>query len=550
MSLRPVCVVLALLACTAPLNAAGKRYALLVGVKEHEHAALPALKYSENDVEALAAALKKADYAVVVLTATRGKKDTALAPTAKNVRAQLKQLSGKLTKADLLLLALSGHGLRWPVLDATTRKERDDSFFCPSDARPRSKQTPAELEKTMLPFGELFCALDDSGAGVRLLLDVSHHDGKGGARNVQLDRLPRPKKGTAVLFSCSSGQRSFESAKLGKGHGVFFYHVVQAFESEGNVAWSRLVQRVAGAVGEDAPELAGAKQSPHEVRNLEGPSPVLVANVDPREAATWYAQAEAYYEGRGVTQDRPEALKWYRKAADSGLPLAMNDVGVLYNNGWGVARDHRTAARWYRRAADRGEPWGMNNLGTLHQNGLGVARDYKAAASWYRKAADKGLADAMNNLGTMYDTGQGLPRDEREAATWYRKAADGDNSDAMVNLGALYANGRGVARDDRQAVRWYRQSADLDNAEGMFNLGWMYANGRGVRQDVKEGGKWYRKAADRGNATAMFNLGLMYETGVGIKKDRKEAVRWYRKAAGLGVEAAKKAVERLVPSDL
>ena len=134
MPIRAFCVLLATLAtlpiCAVPARAAGKRYALLVGVREYDHSDLAALKYTENDVEELALVLTDAGYAeVVVLTTTRGKTTAARKPTAKNIRAELKRLSDKVTKDDLLRVGLSGHGLLWPVLDATTRKQKDESFL-------------------------------------------------------------------------------------------------------------------------------------------------------------------------------------------------------------------------------------------------------------------------------------------------------------------------------------------------------------------------------------------------------------------------------------
>ena len=59
---------------------------------------------------------------------------------------------------------LAGHGILWPVYDASKKEEHDESFFCTSDARPRSKEAMEELEKTMIPLGELFRRMDESGS--------------------------------------------------------------------------------------------------------------------------------------------------------------------------------------------------------------------------------------------------------------------------------------------------------------------------------------------------------------------------------------------------
>src|SRR5262245_47675675 len=102
MSARFACalsVVALLLSPPVSAQTAGKRYALLVGVKDYEHDKLSDLSYTENDVEELAKVLKAAGYAdAVVLTTTRGKADAALRPTAKNIREQLKKISAKITK--------------------------------------------------------------------------------------------------------------------------------------------------------------------------------------------------------------------------------------------------------------------------------------------------------------------------------------------------------------------------------------------------------------------------------------------------------------------
>jgi hypothetical protein len=55
----------------------GKKYALLVGINEYDHAKLPALKYAENDAADLAVVLRKAGYEVIVLSGAEGKKEAS-----------------------------------------------------------------------------------------------------------------------------------------------------------------------------------------------------------------------------------------------------------------------------------------------------------------------------------------------------------------------------------------------------------------------------------------------------------------------------------------
>src|SRR5262249_42008600 len=213
----------------------GKKYALLVGVKEYRHSRFPDLKYTENDVEELARLLARANAGfaeVVLLTTARGKARADAAPTAKNIRAHLKRLLEKLTKHDTVVIALAGHGVQLQV-EAAKGKEKSEAFFCPADARLVDSKDRKELSKTLIGLAELFRQLEESGAGVRLLLVDACRDDPTQGRNVDVDRVPRPPRGTAALFSCASGQRAFETNKLGKkGHGVFFQFVLEGLRGQ------------------------------------------------------------------------------------------------------------------------------------------------------------------------------------------------------------------------------------------------------------------------------------------------------------------------------
>lgn len=52
-----------------------------------------------------------------------------------------------------------------------------------------------------------------------------------------------------------------------------------------------------------------------------------------------------YYHGDGVERSGTEAAKWYRK---SGVPMALNSLGLLYIEGFGVQRSEEEARRLFR----------------------------------------------------------------------------------------------------------------------------------------------------------------------------------------------------------
>ena len=208
-------------------------------------------------------------------------------------------------------------------------------------------------------------------------------------------------------------------------------------------------------------------------------------------------------------------------------------------------KDYPEAVKWYRKAAEQGQVNAQHNLGWCYYNGKGVSQSYYEAVKWYRKAAEQGHADAQCNLGLCYENGYGVSQSWSEAVKWYRKAAEQGNASAQCNLGWCYEFGKGVSQSYYEAVKWYSKAADQGNASAQCNFGWCYYNGKGVSQSYYEAVKWYRKAAEQRLARAQYNLGGCYEDGKGVSKSISDAVKWYRKAAEQGYQSAKDALKRL-----
>jgi SpoVK/Ycf46/Vps4 family AAA+-type ATPase len=147
-----------------------------------------------------------------------------------------------------------------------------------------------------------------------------------------------------------------------------------------------------------------------------------------------------YEYGEGVAEDKAEAVRWYRKAADQGNAQGQWYLGVMYGYGRGVAEDKAEAVRWYRKAADQGHRVAQNCLGWAFEQGLGVSADVSQAAKWYAKAAAQGEKYAQDNLGWLYEHGRGVPKDLAKALDLYEAAAAQDaegDTDAAERLTAL-----------------------------------------------------------------------------------------------------------------
>lgn len=167
----------------------------------------------------------------------------------------------------------------------------------------------------------------------------------------------------------------------------------------------------------------------------------------------------------------------YEEARDAFLRLAgANDtaaqghLGWMYQHGIGVIQDYPQAVAWYRQAAEQGDPQGQHNLGWMCERGLGVPPDYGAALRWYTLAAQQGSAKAMNQLGWLHQHGYGVEKSHAEAMRWYKLAADAGNTSGMNNLGWMYEHGLGAPKDRNYAIQLYRMATEQGNADARGNL--------------------------------------------------------------------------------
>ncbi|RYD85765.1 MAG: sel1 repeat family protein [Verrucomicrobiaceae bacterium] len=114
------------------------------------------------------------------------------------------------------------------------------------------------------------------------------------------------------------------------------------------------------------------------------------AQEDPLNPTDPYQQAMLgwrFHTGTGQLQDFAEGVKWYRKAAEQGVPIAQVALGNCYALGEGVERNLDTAAEWFGEAAAQGDADGQFRLAICYESGAGVESDFTQAYMWYNLAA-------------------------------------------------------------------------------------------------------------------------------------------------------------------
>ncbi len=134
----------------------------------------------------------------------------------------------------------------------------------------------------------------------------------------------------------------------------------------------------------------------------------------------------------------PYSFNKLLRKAQNGDAFAQYRLGGYFYSGYGVAEDKGEAVKWYRKAAEHKKDGyatllAQLELGNCYYNGEGVNEDKKEAVKWYRKAAEQGNRDALCRLGICYLDGQ-----NREAAMHYlREAASRGNHEASEKLKSI-----------------------------------------------------------------------------------------------------------------
>src|SRR6218665_2609475 len=188
--------------------------------------------------------------------------------------------------------------------------------------------------------------------------------------------------------------------------------------------------------------------------------------------------------------------------AQTAAEAALNMANMLDGAGGGVSSDDLLAA--LEDAANAGQPMAMWQLGTMYENGEGVARDpvrafghFAQIANQHADAAPRGLeadivAQSFVKVGDYYRLGlpgAGIPVDaERAHALLLHAATSFGDADAQYRVGLLYTQEDEMGVNPLQSARWFSLAARKGNCPAQAHLGDMLFNGiEGIEAQPAEG---------------------------------------------------------------
>ena len=210
----------------------------------------------------------------------------------------------------------------------------------------------------------------------------------------------------------------------------------------------------------------------------------------------------------GVLPSLPAAPE---TAADAALAMANSLDGA----GGGISSKDLIAA--LEDAALAGQPMALFQLGLMYETGEGVNKDPVKAFGYFSQIADehadtapKGVeadivAQSFLKVGEYYRTGlpeAGIPKNEAYSNKLIMHAASyfGD-ADAQYKVGELYLDDAELGDSPLQSARWLYLAARMGHAGAQAKLGSMLFNGEGIAPDQIEGLMWLTVASRRAAGT-------------------------------------------------
>lgn len=249
--------------------------------------------------------------------------------------------------------------------------------------------------------------------------------------------------------------------------------------------------------------------------------------------------ADAYYSGRGVTQDKMKALELYRKLNyNFRLMKYYDEIGDTVNSVKCLAElslQNRTELNKLYKMALNGNPIAQYWMGEYclnrasERNNIKYRYDGVNSEEWFLRAAKQNYGPAKGKLAYCYSILHGTNEEyEKSGLAWARAGANQGDVFSMHLLGLIYALGYGVEKSRTESYRWYKMAAENGDEKCQDYIGSAFLYGDdGFSLDLDSAAYWLEKSANQGNVDAYSDLGILYSK----KNDVEKSFNYFLKAA-------------------
>ncbi|SDE44239.1 caspase family protein [Ruegeria marina] len=419
------------------------RVALVIGISEYE--AIPPLKNTLNDAEAIARTLERIGFDVTQLSD----------PGGDAIREELSRFSFRAETADLALIYFAGHGV----------EVQGENFLIPADAQVASNR---DIQAQSVSLKD-FLASVDRARKMRIVILDSCRDNPFGdslasdtettgtaasdaARSVgQGLAAPSPDRGTLVAYAAKDGNVALDGAGE---NSPFALALIDKMDDPG-LEISLMFRQVR----DEVLRLTENRQEPHTYGSLSGVPFFLAGGGSATDAPGGKAKL-------AWSALRPDDEAQFRQLAAEGDTRSLLGLAFMHLNPNEDRFDPVEAARLLERAANAGSAEAQYELAIQYETGRGVAADQVRALELYRQSAAQDFPDAINDLGFFHYHGMmGLPSDSAKALALFERAADLRHPQAMYNFAALIDDGLIPGKGPKEAAQYLYQALRVGNQD-------------------------------------------------------------------------------------
>ena len=200
-----------------------------------------------------------------------------------------------------------------------------------------------------------------------------------------------------------------------------------------------------------------------------------------KEAARWYkASAESgnpegqfryammLLDGKEVAPDADKAKAMMKAAAEKGLPLAEYNFAQMLIEA-SPTGGFVDAMPYFAKAADAGVPDAQYAMAQLYEYGKGVETDPAQARTWLHEAAVGGSAIAQVEYGIWLINGKGGPAQPQDGFGFLKFAAERGNPIAINRIAHLFKDGIGTTPDPLEAAKWALLAKRVENSDPVLD---------------------------------------------------------------------------------
>lgn len=225
-----------------------------------------------------------------------------------------------------------------------------------------------------------------------------------------------------------------------------------------------------------------------------------------------------YTEGdEDIIAPQPEKAKdLFKIGAELGYPLHQ----FFYAQELQEQERYPEALHWFKEAAEGGNGEGWYYVGWFYWDGMGVEKDPAYAVSCFEKelVGNPNQTGANNLLGRAYFLGQGVSQDYAKAFRHLSIAHDKKGSTwGVLYLAKCCFYGYGTSQDYGRALQFLNE-VNWKNKDADYMRGYLYCNGLGVAEDIAKGVDYLQKS---GTAEAKEEL-LHYKKSLFGKWSRRK----------------------------